>query len=106
MAGELPEVVFLADARGERPENAAGAGDFWYEPEVWTLPLSPAAKVLYASACSFIGHGGIHRHDLRAALKDSSDEEIAATFGELSEHGLLSPTPRGYEVRSVKEAAG
>lgn len=104
--GELPEVIVLGDERGERPDNAAGAGDFWYEPEVWTLPLSPAAKVLYASVCSYLGHGVIHRHDLRATLKDSSDDEIAGTLEELSGHGLISPATRGYVVRSVKKAGG
>jgi hypothetical protein len=44
----LPEVTLLYDARGPRPENAIGVGDFWYQPEVCTLPLSPTAKVLYA----------------------------------------------------------
>ena len=50
---KLPEVIQLRDARGERPENAAGIGEFWYEPEVWMLPLSPDARVLYAGLCSF-----------------------------------------------------
>lgn len=102
MKDSLPEVIRLRDERGERPDNAAGAGDFWYEPEVWTLPLSPAAKVLYAAVCSYLGHGEIHRHDLRAALKDTPDEEITRALEELSDRGLLSPAPRGYEVRSVK----
>lgn len=106
MVANLPEVIYLTDKRGERPENAAGAGDFWYDPAVWALPLSPAAKVLYASLCSFIGHGEIHRHDLRATLKDSSDSEIAATVEELVGNDLLSPTPRGYEVRSVEQSRG
>ena len=101
---ELPEVIFLTDERGERPENAAGAGGFWYDPAVWALSLSPAAKVLYATLCSFLGHGEIHRHDLRATLEDSSDAEIAEALKELAGNGLLSPTPRGYEVRSVKES--
>jgi hypothetical protein len=35
----LPEVTLLYDARTPRLENAVGVGDFWYEPEVWTLPL-------------------------------------------------------------------
>ena len=30
----LPEVILLHGARGGRPENTAGAGEFWYEPEV------------------------------------------------------------------------
>ena len=49
----LPEVILLHGARGGRPENTAGAGEFWYEPEVWSLPLAP--KVLYAGLCSFLG---------------------------------------------------
>ena len=103
--GTLPEVVFLRDARGERPDNAVGIGEFWYEPEIWSLPLSPAAKVLYAGLCSFLGHGEIHRKDLRATLKDSSDEEIAETLEELVRHGFLEPAsdagPSGYAVRSI-----
>jgi hypothetical protein len=30
----LPEVIRLHGARGGRPENTVGAGEFWYEPEV------------------------------------------------------------------------
>jgi hypothetical protein len=106
---ELPEVTLLRDARGERPENAARIGDFWYEPEVWSLPLSPASKVLYAGLCPFLGHGEINRTDLRNALKDCSDPEIATAFEELIRHNLLAPeaTPKGdlasYAVRSVEE---
>lgn len=107
----LPEVTLLTDARGERPENAVGVGDLWYEPEVWTLPLSPAPKVLYAGLCSFLGHGQINRKDLRATLKDRTDEEIAGALEALVRRGLLVPADRatsggvlpGYEVRSVKE---
>ena len=103
----LPEVVFLRDARGERPENAVGIGALWYEPEVWTLPLSPAAKVLYAGLCSFLGHGEIHRHDLRNALKGSPDAEIARALEELTHHELLEPTdntvPSSYADRAVGE---
>jgi hypothetical protein len=51
----LPEVILLHAARGGRPENTAGAGEFWYEPEVWSLPSPPAPKVLYAELCSFLG---------------------------------------------------
>lgn len=104
--GGLPEVVFLTDERGERPQNAAGAGDFWYEPEVWALPLSPAAKVLYASLCSYIGHGEIHRHDLRATLKDSSDKEIAEALEELVDYDLLSSASGGYVVHSIRGIEG
>jgi hypothetical protein len=96
-------VTWLRDLRPERPENAVGAGAFWYEPEVWELPLSPAARVLYAALCSFLGHGEINRQDLRGALKGSSDEEIAAALEELVQHSLLEPTPDGYAVRSVRE---
>ncbi len=107
----LPEVTLLYDARGARSKNAVGIGEFWYEPEVWTLPLSPASKVLYAGLCSFLGHGQINRKDLRAILKDSSDDEIAAAHDDLIRHGLLDPASKritgnmliGYEVRSVRE---
>ena len=98
----LPEVRRLRDARGERPENAAGIGEFWYEPEVWTLPLSPDARVLYAGLCSFLGHKEINRQDLRNTLRDRPDGQIARALGELVRHELLVPdTGRGYEVRSV-----
>ena len=110
MGEELPEVTRLYDARGGRPQNAAGVGDFWYEPEVWSLPLSPAARVLYASLCSFLGHGEINRKDLRNALKDCSDSEILGAFEELVRHNLLVPEPTSkdkafasYTVRSVRE---
>ena len=66
----LPEVTLLYDARGARPQNAAGIGEFWYEPEVWSVSLSPAARVLYAALCAFLGRGEINRKDLRNALKD------------------------------------
>ncbi len=104
MQKELPEVTFLRDARGDRPPNAVGAGDFWYEPEVWTLPtLSPAARVLYAGLCSFLGPGEINRKDLRNTLKGSTDAEIAAAFDELVRHNLLGAAPKGYIVRPVGE---
>jgi hypothetical protein len=102
----LPDVIRLKDTRGERPENAAGIGDFWYEPEVWSLPLSPAARVLYASLCSFLGHGEINRQDLRNALKSCSDAEILRTFEELVHHNLLTskaPSGDSYAVRSAQE---
>ena len=107
----LPEVTVLSDARGERPENAVGVGGFWYEPEVWTLPVDPAAKVLYAGLCSYLGHGQINRKDLRATLGDSTDGEIAEAIGTLVRHHLLVLEERatrsgalpGYEVRSVEE---
>jgi hypothetical protein len=89
-------------------ENAVGIGDFWYEPEVWDLPLSPASRVLYAGLCSFLGHGEINRRDLRNTLKDCSDEEIRTALEELVSHDLLVPEPppraslAGYTVRSVK----
>jgi hypothetical protein len=110
---DLPEVVRLHDARGERPENAAGIGEFWYEPEVWSLPLSPAARVLYAGLCSFLGHREINRKDLRNTLKGSADAEIAEALGELEDHGLLRSTeeipggaPPGYAVYSVRAFVG
>lgn len=112
MRGGLPEVVLLSDARGERPANAVGIGAFWYEPEVWELPLSPASRVLYAGLCAFLGHREINRKDLRNTLKDSPDTEILSALEELSRHNLLAPKPAhrdglaGYEVRSVKDFEG
>ena len=105
----LPEVTLLYDTRGARPERAAGIGEFWYEPEVWELPLSPTARVLYVALCSFLGHGQINRKDLRGTLKNRTDEEIANAFQDLVRHNLLTPTGSfinsgalpGYEVRSV-----
>jgi len=110
----LPEVTILFDTRGARPENAVGVGEFWYEPEIWTLPLPPAARVLYAGLCSFLGHGQINRRDLRGTLKDRTDEEIVAAHEVLVRHGLLVPadmvansgTLPGYAVRSVREFEG
>lgn len=107
----LPEVTILFDTRGARPDNAVGVGEFWYEPEIWSLPLPPTLKVLYASLCSFLGHGQINRKDLRGTLKERTDEEIATALGHLVRHKLLVPTNRitnsgtlsGYEVKSVKE---
>ena len=97
--------------RGEHPGNAAGIGEFWYEPEVWTLPLSPDARVLYAGLCSFLGHREINRKDLRNTLKGSDDAEIARALEELVGCGLLRPSdegqgaPPGFAVRSIKEFA-
>jgi hypothetical protein len=105
----LPEVTLLLDMRGERPQDAAGIGDFWYEPEIWSLPLSPAARVLYAGLCSFLGHGEINHQDLRNTLKSCSDAEILRAFEELVHHNLLAPKPTSrdalasYAVRSVPE---
>ncbi|MBA2511420.1 MAG: hypothetical protein WKF95_09360 [Rubrobacter sp.] len=104
--GDLPEVVRLRDARGERPENAAGIGRFWYEPEVWALPISPTARVLYAGLCSFLAQGEINRKDLRGTLRDHPDEAIAEAFDELVGQGLLLPVPApdaSFEVRSARE---
>ena len=109
MEVELPEVTLLRDARGERPPSAAGIGDFWYEPEVWSLLLSPAARVLYAALCSFLAHGEINRRDLRGALASCSDAQILEAIDELVRHGLLAPLPApgdgfaSYVIRSVKE---
>jgi hypothetical protein len=112
--GYLPEVIRLHDARGERPPNAVGVGEFWYEPEIWSLPLSPASRVLYAALCAFLGHGEINRKDLRNALKDCSDAEILGSFEDLGRYNLLSPTPKtipggtvvGYAVRSIRDLEG
>jgi hypothetical protein len=110
MGEALPEVTRLHDARPERPHNAAGIGDFWYEPEIWSLPLSPAARVLYAGLCSYLGHGEINRKDLRNALKDCSDAEILEAFEELVRHDLLATVPgdglASFAVRSVREFEG
>ncbi len=109
MGDELPEVTLLYDARGERPQSAAGIGDFWYEPEIWSLPLSPAARVLYAGLCSFLAHGEINRRDLRNALVSCSDAQILGALEELVSHNLLTPEPApgdglaSYAVRSAKE---
>ena len=70
---------------------------------MWALPLSPAARVLYAGLCAHLGHHEIDRRDLRTTLKGSSDEEIAEAFAELGRHGLLVQARRGYEIRSVSE---
>jgi hypothetical protein len=100
----------LLDSRGERPENAAGIGEFWYEPEVWSLPLSPDARVLYAGLCSFLGNREINRKDLRNTLKDRPDKEISRALEELVHHDLLVPAGNvgdgiswGYEVRPVSD---
>ena len=112
MEDELPEVTLLCDARGERPESAVGIGDLWYEPEVWSLPLSPAARVLYAGLCSFLGHGEINRKDLRNTLKSCSDAEILGGFEELVRRNLLAPEPThrdgiaSYAVHSVRMFGG
>jgi hypothetical protein len=107
----LPEVTLLYDARGARPENAVGVGDFWYEPEVWLVPLSPTSKVLYAGLCSYLGHGQVNRKDLRGILKNSTDVGIATALEDLVHHGLLVSAGEvvgnsdllGYMVRPVKE---
>ena len=107
MGEGLPEVTLLRDARPRRPENAVGIGVFWYEPELWALPLSPAARVLYAGLCSYLGHGEINCRDLRNTLKYYSDTEIAKTLDELVCHNLLVPEPppghvlAGYAIFSV-----
>ena len=106
----LPEVVRLRDARGERPQNAAGIGLFWYEPEVWALPISPAARVLYAGLCAFLPPGEINRKDLRGTLKGHPDEAIADAMDELVAKGLLVPVGGGsqpaYEIRPAGEFGG
>ena len=107
----LPEVTLLSDARGGRPENAVVVGDLWYQPEIWSLPLSPAPKVLYAGLCSFLGHREINRKDLRNILKSCTEEEIAATLQALVSHRLLVPTQKVtsssilpiYEVKSIEK---
>ena len=111
---ELPEVIRLHDARGARPTGAVGVEEFWYEPEVWSLPLSPSSRVLYAALCAFLGHGEINRKDLRHALKACSDAEILGSFEDLVRHKLLSPSQKttsagtvpGYTVRSIADFEG
>jgi len=103
----LPEVTLLHNARGARPENAAGAGEFWYEPEVWSLPLSPASKVLYAGLCSFLSRGQVNRKDLRNVLKDHTEGEVAEALADLVRHAVLVPSQDGgYVVRSVRHFEG
>ncbi|MDP8952833.1 MAG: hypothetical protein M3N18_11480 [Actinomycetota bacterium] len=104
----LPEVTVLHDARGARPQDAAGAGEFWYEPEVWSLPLSPASKVLYVSLCSFLSRGQINHKDLRNVLKDRTEGEVAQALAELVRHAVLVPNQDGggYVVRSVRHFEG
>lgn len=87
----LPEVLLLKEGREERPQNAAGVGNFWYDPEIWSLPLLPAARVLYSGLCSFVPNGRINRRDLRNALESCTDGEISAAFEELTRHGLIHP---------------
>jgi hypothetical protein len=112
VSGPLPEVTLLHDARRGRPHDAVGVGEFWYEPEVWFLPLTPAARVLYAGLCSFLGHGEINRKDLRNVLKGRSDREVLGTFRELIHHNLLAQRPSSkedlasYAVRSVRDFEG
>jgi len=89
----LPEVVRLRDARGPRPEDAAGIGEFWYDPRIWSLPLSPTARVLYTTLCPSLAHREIHRHDLRAAMKDHADGEVAAALEDLVDSDLLRRIP-------------
>ena len=108
-SAELPEIIRLRDARGERPQNTAGIGEFWYEPEIWSLPLPPAAKVLYAGLCSFLGHAEINHRDLRNTLRDRTDQEMVEALEDLVHRGLLAPIDGptnnklpGYEVRSVR----
>lgn len=88
-APTLPEVTPLEDARPERPADAVGIGEFWYEPAIWEAPVSPAARVLYAGLCSFVPNGKINRRDLRNTLEGSPDPEIQAALDELVEAGLL-----------------
>ena len=98
----LLEVTPLYDARGARSEGAIGVGDFWYEPGIWALPLSPGARILYAGLCSFLGHGQINRKDLRNILKDCTDGEITGALANLIRHNILEPYQQGYAVRSVR----
>jgi hypothetical protein len=96
-SAELPEIIRLRDARGERPQNTAGIGEFWYEPEIWSLPLPPAAKVLYAGLCSFLGHAEINHRDLRNTLRDRTDQEIVEALENLVHRG-----PRITNIRAMR----
>ena len=99
--------------RGEHPDNAAGIGEFWYEPEVWSLPISLRPRPLCGPVL-LLGHREINRKDLRNTLKGSANAEILAqAFEELVRRNLLRPTsqrPGGilpeYAVQSVSECEG
>jgi hypothetical protein len=73
---------------------------------VWALPISPAARVLYAGLCSFLAPGEINRKDLRNTLRDHPDGAIAEAIDELVGGGLLVPVSGGsqpaYEVRPAR----
>lgn len=107
---DLPEVTPLEDSRVERPQDAVGIGEFWYDPGIWNAPVSPAARVLYAGLCSFVPNGKINRRDLRNTLEGSPDAEILRSFEELVEAGLLhreqikrgNDFHTGYVVRPVE----
>ncbi len=110
----LPEVTLLSNVRGTRLENAMIVGNHWYYPKVWSLPLSPASKVLYAGLCSFLGHRQINRKDLRNILKSCIEEETAEALQALVRHKLLVSTEKVtssgilpiYEVRSIEKFDG
>lgn len=89
----LQEVTPLEEARPSRPQSAVGIGEFWYDPGIWTAPVSPAARVLYAGLCSFVPNGKINRRDLRNTLEGTPDDEISAALDELSAAGLLRVKP-------------
>ncbi len=106
MVEHLQEVTLLCDARGTSAERGGDRGVLVRAGEAWSHPLSPTARVLYASLCSFLGHGEINRQDLRNALKSCSDAEILRTFEELVHHNLLTPkapSRDSYALRSVQE---
>jgi len=108
----LPEVTPLGDARPDRPADAAGIGEFWYDPRIWEAPVSPAARVLYAGLCSFVPNGKINRRDLRNTLEGSPDPEIQSALDELVEASLLQSARlklgntlhEGYVVNPVSPA--
>ncbi len=102
MQEKLREVIGLRDAREKRPETAASIEEFWYEPEIWSLTVSPASRVLYVGLCSFLGRGEINRKDLRNILKGSTDEEIIEALTDLIRHNILDCDLDGYVVRSVR----
>ena len=102
---ELPEVTLLRDARPSRPENSVGIGDFWYEPEVWSLPLSPPRVSSTRASAPTSDTARSTAATSRNTLKDCSDEEVAAALQELVRHSLLVPEPKenlaSYAVLSV-----
>ena len=108
MVEQLPEATLLYDARGVSAERGRHRGVL-VRAEIWSLLVSPAARILYAGRCSFLGHGEINGTDFRNALKNCSNVEVPNAFEELVHRNLLAPKPAfgdslaSYAVRSVQE---